>query len=388
MPEEVNVRIEETTDRLFGSPDPPLYGGLPDPSPAARSGPGKAGDGGQMSIGEAFVKSEAFRLWNARFPETPRGEVLGDQVLIRASLRQLDGMRALITAQDASAGSLVQPYFGGLLGRGLVRPLTLRDLVTVIPIASDVAQFAREQSRIEAATPVAEASAITGTSGTKPEGGLVFELVSENVRTIAVHVPATTRIIQDAPQLRAYIDEYLTADVHTELEDQMASGSGSGENLRGILNTTGIQTLAAPASPATALDNLRKAKRMVTVGARTYPTAVLLNPQDTERIDLLKVNNEANAFVGGALIPGGGGPFGTNPGTVWGMPIVESEAVPVNTGLVGDFRRAILFDRRAVTVSLGTVGDDFVRNIVRVLAELRAAFGVVRPAAFVSVTLS
>jgi HK97 family phage major capsid protein len=238
------------------------------------------------------------------------------------------------------------------------------------------------------AAPVAEASALTGTSGTKLEGGLVFELVAVAVRTIAEWVPATKRILQDAPMLRAYIDQYLTEDLSIEVEDQIVSGSGSGENFTGILNTAGIGTLAAPVSPATALDNLRKAKRMVRVNAKTNATAVLLNPEDTERIDLLKINNEANHFVGGALIPGGGGSFGTSPGTVWGLPIVESEAVPVNTGLVGDFRRAILFDREATSISIGTAGDDFIRNLVRVLAELRAGFVVVRPAAFVSVTLS
>lgn len=49
-----------------------------------------------------------------------------------------------------------------------------------------------------------------------------------------------------------------------------------------------------------------------------------------------------------------------------------SEAMPGGTGLVEDIRRAALFDRQAIAVSLGTIGDDFIRNIVRVLVELRA----------------
>jgi HK97 family phage major capsid protein len=51
--------------------------------------------------------------------------------------------------------------------------------------------------------------------------------------------------------------------------------------------------------------------------------------------------------------------------------------------MVGDFRRAVLFDRESTTISVGTAGDDFIRNIVRVLAEMRAGFGVLRPSAFV-----
>jgi capsid protein len=53
--------------------------------------------------------------------------------------------------------------------------------------------------------------------------------------------------------------------------------------------------------------------------------------------------------------------------------------------LVGDFRRAVLFDRQDFVVSSGTVGDDFIRNIVRVLGEARLGLAVTRPAAFCNV---
>ena len=70
------------------------------------------------------------------------------------------------------------------------------------------------------------------------------------------------------------------------------------------------------------------------------------------------------------------------------MGVVETEAVPAGTALVGDWRRAVLFDRRSLTISVGTVGDDFIRNIVRLLGEVRAGFTVVRPTAFVEVDLA
>jgi hypothetical protein len=42
----------------------------------------------------------------------------------------------------------------------------------------------------------------------------------------------------------------------------------------------------------------------------------------------------------------------------------------------------VLFDRESVAISVGTAGDDFIRNIVRVLGELRAGFTVARVKAF------
>ena len=47
------------------------------------------------------------------------------------------------------------------------------------------------------------------------------------------------------------------------------------------------------------------------------------------------------------------------------------------------FSKAVLFDRQSLAITLGTINDEFVRNMVTVLGEVRAGFGVIRPAAFV-----
>jgi HK97 family phage major capsid protein len=67
--------------------------------------------------------------------------------------------------------------------------------------------------------------------------------------------------------------------------------------------------------------------------------------------------------------------------------VIESEAATGGIALVGDFRKAVLWDREDVSITVGTADQDFIRNIVRVLAELRAGFSVIRPAAFVEVDL-
>lgn len=294
--------------------------------------------------------------------------------------RQLKA-RALVSTADASAGTLIDPAYVGLLAGGLVRPPKLRDLLTRIPVASDHVEYVREASRVAAAAPVAEATATTGASGLKPEGGVTFAKVTEAIRTIALWVPATTRVIADAPQLRAYIDEYLDADLQTELEDQIVAGDGVGESFTGIMNTTGTQTLAAPIAPASQLDNLRKAITLVRLNARSEPSGVVLNPTDAQNIDLLKRNDEANNFAGP-------GPYSLGATRLWGVPVVETDAMAVGTALVGDFSKAVLFDRQSIAITLGTINDQFVRNLVTVLGEIRAGFGVIRPSAFVEVALA
>jgi HK97 family phage major capsid protein len=61
------------------------------------------------------------------------------------------------------------------------------------------------------------------------------------------------------------------------------------------------------------------------------------------------------------------------------VPIVETDALTAGTALVGDFSKAVLFDRQSLRISLGTVNDQFIRNLVAVLGEIRAGFGVIRP---------
>jgi HK97 family phage major capsid protein len=73
--------------------------------------------------------------------------------------------------------------------------------------------------------------------------------------------------------------------------------------------------------------------------------------------------------------------------TIFGMPVVESENIAENRVLVGAFDMGCtLFDREQSAIRVGTVNDQFIRNIQTILAEQRCAFVCWRPAAFVSVS--
>jgi HK97 family phage major capsid protein len=278
-----------------------------------------------------------------------------------------------------------------LLGRPT---LTLRDLVSVRQTGSDSVEYVRQLTQPLSAATVAEATSAAaptapGTAGAlvpavgggyKPEGAITFEKVTASVKTIAEWIPATKRSIADAPQLRSLIDQELKADLAQVEELQMLNGDGSGENLTGILQTSGIQTQAASATVDgldPLLETTLKAKTKARVGGRTVPNGYLLNPIDNERIQLARLaKNPANEGTAGA-IP-----------TLHGLPVVESENIAAGTALVGDFKRAVLWDREQASVSVtDSHADFFIRNLVAILAEERVAFGVTRPKAFVKVTL-
>jgi HK97 family phage major capsid protein len=72
---------------------------------------------------------------------------------------------------------------------------------------------------------------------------------------------------------------------------------------------------------------------------------------------------------------------------VWGIPVVETDVCSENTVLVGDFGQGCsLFDREQAAIRVGTIGDQFIRNMQTILAELRAAFVIWRPAMFCRIT--
>ncbi len=292
------------------------------------------------------------------------------------------GAKALVTGvDDASAGALVDADFLGLTDEGAyARPLTMLDVITRGTTGSDTVEYVRVVSVDNQAAPVPEATTSgavpdpddDNTAGVKPESGLVLLKITEAVKTIAHWLPATRRALSDAAQIRTLIDNFLRYGLFEELEDQIVNGDGVGENFTGILNTSGVQVQTWSGD---LLETSRKAKTKVRVVGRAQANAYVLHPNDTERLDLMK-------DLEGRYYYGGPSQDGAQP--LWRLPVVESEAVSEGLGLVGDFRRAVLWDREQAAIAVSdSHADFFIRNLVAILAELRAAFGIFRPSAFV-----
>jgi HK97 family phage major capsid protein len=197
------------------------------------------------------------------------------------------------------------------------------------------------------------------------------------VKTIAEWVPVTKRALADVAQLEGLINDQLAADVAEAEEDQILNGNSSGENFTGINNTSSIQTQAWSTDLFT---TVRKGVTKLRTVGRVNPTALVLNPADAEAIDLLKDGENRYYY---------GGPSQIGQRTLWGVPVVESESQASGTGLLGDFSKAVLWDREQTTVTMtDSHADFFVRNLVAVLAEERLAFGVTRPTAFCQLDLT
>lgn len=344
---------------------------------------------GSKTLGRAFTEADAIKTWlakaapNGRFAE--KQSVQSPPVGFRG-LKDLgygpgsgrpQGRKDLVTGlSDTSAGALVVDDFLGIQDEGtFARPLNVLDVVTRGETTSDTVEYVRVTTTTNAAAPVPEATDIDAgvdPASTKPESAIALEKVTETVKTIAHWLPATKRALSDAAQIRTLIDNFLRYGLLEELEDQIVNGDGTGENFPGILNTPGVQVQGWDTD---LLATARKAKTRVRVVGRAQANAYLLHPNDAERLDLLK-------DAQGRYYYGGPAQDGAQP--LWRLPVVETEAIGEGVGMVGDFRRAVLWDREEASIAVSdSHADFFIRNLVAILGELQAAFGVLRPTAFV-----
>lgn len=351
----------------------------------------KALAGKNLSMGEKFMGAQSIKSYfeNARITKDSH---IPREFRVHSPAVQYGGVKDILASGGGSTGveNLVPSDRRGLVDDGslLFRDLTIRNLVTQGQTDSDLVEFVRVVGWTNNAAPVAEAQGATdasggyvvgagNVSGAKPQSSMILEPDDTKVVTLAHWVPITKRALSDAAQIRTLIDNFLRYGLEEELEDQMVSGSGTGENFTGILNTDGITEQDWDSN---LLVTTRKARTKVRTVGRARPTAFVFNPEDNERFDLLTNNN--GDFIFGA-------PTGNQVQTLWGLPRIESEAVPAGTGIVADWRQAILYDREQAAIQLSDSHlDFFTRNLVAILAELRAAFVVQRPSAFVLIDLT
>lgn len=230
------------------------------------------------------------------------------------------------------------------------------------------------------ASSVGERTSGASTFQLKPQSTFAFVGEQAAVRTLAHWEAAHRNVLADEPQLRSIIDNELMYGLRLLEDSQILNGNGSGENLRGVLQTSGIQNYAWSdgATGDTKADALRRAATLSYL-AYYEPTGIVMHPSDWEDIELTKDAN--GQYLIAVSVAMGGEP------RVWRMPIVDTPAMDAGTALVGAFGTgAQLYDREQASIRISEQHSDFfVRNAVVILAEQRLALAVKRPEAFVAV---
>ncbi len=229
---------------------------------------------------------------------------------------------------------------------------------------------------VETASPATANTAVEVAEGAaKPEGAFTFTVQSKALATIAVWVPITRQGAEDNAQLTGYIQGRLSYAVNKRLNSQCLNGDGVAPNILGILGTSGVQTV----SLATATSMLIAIRQMITKVqiAQYAPDGVVMHPTDWEAVELAK--DAQGRFLMTR------DPASLAAPRVWGLPVVATVAIAAGTALVGAFAEgATLWRKQGIRILMSDSHDvNFTKNILVILAELRAQLAVYAPPAFV-----
>jgi HK97 family phage major capsid protein len=226
-------------------------------------------------------------------------------------------------------------------------------------------------------TTFTNAAAETAEGAAKPAGDAGLHRAHQlTVRKIAVFLPVSDEQLEDVPRMRAVLNNRLPFMVRQRLAGQILVGDGTPPNLRGLLNTSGIQTQAKGADPTP--DAIFKAMVLVQVTGEANPDLVVFNPLDWQDVRLLRTADGLYIW---------GNPSDAGPARIWGLPVVLEQALTQNTAVVGDFGTYAELDiKKGLVVETGYNNDDFTKNLQTIRAEMRAAIVFYRPSAFCTVT--
>jgi HK97 family phage major capsid protein len=223
----------------------------------------------------------------------------------------------------------------------------------------------------------------SGAPGVVAEGGLKPDVVLNGNSSIAsiVKLAATFGIshetLADWPQWLSYANTEMVRQIEDLENAQLLNGSGTGGNITGFLNTSGLLTHTI--ATETALDAVEMSIAALRTGSALAEADLLvLNPATWSAMRRIKdtmgryiVNVDPTQGAGDQL---------------WGVRVLVTTVIAAGTGLLLDttkFGKALV--REGITVKSGYTNDDFSRNVTRFVIEERLTLAVERPSAVLAI---
>ena len=285
-----------------------------------------------------------------------------------------------------TAGAPFLTEFDRTIVHGLRIRLTVADLLSQGTISGNAISYLIEQAMEGDFATVAEGAL-------KPQIHFVNPIqATDALKKIAGFIKLTDEFIDDAEFLVTEINNRLLYQLGYFEEQQLLNGNGTGTNLLGLLNRSGIQTEASASfatKPTDWPDAIFRAMTKVNVNSGFPAEGIVINPLDYQTFRLQRDGN--GQYYGGGFFQGEYGANGIliNP-PLWGLRTVVTPAIPAGTVAVGAFQSAATVYRKGgVRVEAATQhASDFTSNLVTIRAEERVALAVRVPLGICKVTLT
>jgi HK97 family phage major capsid protein len=288
--------------------------------------------------------------------------------IIKKTLAESTGAGVLVPEEHAN-------YIFGLLAEGQV---VRKAGATVVNMKSDTLVIPR---MITGATAywVDEANAITPSDP-------AFDTITLQAKKVAAMTYLTNELLEDSvADVEKIVLDNLSQTLAAEMDKEMLIGDGT--HLTGIVNTSGVNSLDLTGNALT-IDDLIEARALIEEATKgnIKPNAIIMHPAV-----YYKLLKEAKDNTGRYLADLQGLTAGL-PDTLLGMKVFTTTAIPTNLTdgthnnlslvIVGDFKQAIIGQRRNISLNADNSGQYFVQDIVALRALARVGFGLAYPNAF------
>lgn len=202
-----------------------------------------------------------------------------------------------------------------------------------------------------------------------------FDLVekSKEVKKITSYIKVSKEMLDDVAFIESEIRTSLMELVALKMDSQVLAGDDTGNNLKGILEYAQAFSAGQFANAvdfANRFDVIRVAYNQIVIAsggdsnfaANFIPNYLVVHPTDQAFMELTKDEN------GQYILP----PFLSASGMeIKGVKVIISPYMTQGDFLLGDFTKSNVKIREDATISVGLENDDFTKNLVTILCEMR-----------------
>ena len=266
---------------------------------------------------------------------------------------------------------------------GYRRPMTIWDL------------FNHETTDKDSVTWFVE-GALDGDAGMTAENAAFSQLhvndpvaVTAPLKKVTALWKQTDEILSDAPRFVSHVNARAGYRLDCVVEDQLLAGNGSGANLTGLANVTGIGTASADAFNMAFIESLLDERTKIRKATPNFNVDTLLLA-DEDYDALMKLRNDADQYVLGGptgFVYGQGVSIGKN---LWNtITMVPTPALTSGTAILGAFKAGATVYEHVTgrRFDVGYDGEDFSHGRVSFRAYQRLCLAVEYPAAFTKYTV-
>lgn len=238
--------------------------------------------------------------------------------------------------------------------------------------------------------------ALDGDAGMTAENGAFSQLhvndpvaVTSPLKKVTAIWKQTDEILSDAPRFVSHVNARAGYRLDCVVEDQLLAGSGSGAELTGLVNVSGIGSASASAFDMAFIESLLDERTKIRKATPNFNVDTLLLA-DEDYDALMKLKNNADQYVLGGpvgFVYGNGVTIGKN---LWNtITMVPTPALTSGTAILGAFKAGATVYEHVTgrRFDVGYDGEDFSHGRVSFRAYQRLCLAVEYPAAFTKYTV-